>query len=134
SLVTNFASANAGQNIAVIPSLSGANASNYVIDFTTGALRGNINPAPLLATADDRGLAVGGTLPPLSGTFTGFVGQNYASLLDSGYHGTWTSAAGSGSAAGSYAIVGAFDDANYNVIQAASNATALTAAVPAPSN
>jgi filamentous hemagglutinin family protein len=134
SLVTNFASANAGQNIAVIPSLSGANASNYIIDFTTGALRGNINPAPLLATADDRGLAVGGTLPPLSGTFTGFVGQNYASLLASGYHGTWTSTAGSGSAAGSYAIVGAFDDANYNVIQAASNATALTAAVPAPSN
>ena len=134
SLVTNFASANAGQNIAVTPSLSGAGASNYIIDFTTGALRGNINPAPLLATADNGTLAVGGTLPSLSGTFTGFVGQTYDSLLASGYHATWTSTAGSSSSAGSYSIVGAFDDANYSVLQAASNATALTAAVPAPSS
>ena len=134
-LVTNFATANAGTNIPVLPSLGGLLAGNYVVDFAGGSLTGNISPAPLLATAERSALTVGGSVPPLAGTFTGFVaGQTLAGLQSSGYQAAWTTDAGSRSPAGQYAVIGAFNDPNYAVSQAASNFAALSDVVPPPSN
>ena len=129
SLLAAFASANAGQNIAVITSLTGSAASNYALQSPLN-LAADINPAPLLATAAPALLAVGGSAPALTGSFSGFVdGETLSSLSAAGYQFTWTTAAAGRSAAGQYAIVGSTTDPNYAVVQAAANASALTASV-----
>lgn len=129
SLQGRYVSADAGSGIAVDLSLSGGSSGNYVL-ANPPALRGNIDPAPLLATADPALLPVGGTVPTLSGSFSGFVdGQTLTSLTASGYNASWSTAANGSSAAGQYAIVGSFNDPNYAVAQGAGNAQALTAKV-----
>jgi hypothetical protein len=132
SLVGTFASPNVGQHIAVAVALSGAAAGNYLLGGSP-VLAANITPAPLLATANAVSIPRGGVLPALSGTFSGFVdGQTLASLEASGYQASWTSTVNDQSARGYYPVTGAFNDANYEVVQAAGNATAfdVTSATP----
>jgi hypothetical protein len=124
SLVGTFASPNAGQDIAVTAALSGADAGNYVLSGTP-RLAANINPAPLLATANAVTSPEGIVPPVLSGTFSGFVdGQTLLALEAEGYRASWTSNASDESAIGHYGITGAFTDGNYAVVQAAANASA----------
>jgi hypothetical protein len=132
SLVGTFASPNVGQHIAVAVALSGAEAGNYLLGGSP-VLAADITPAPLLATANRVSTSLGGVLPALSGTFSGFVdGQTLASLEAAGYQASWTSTVNAHSGRGYYAVSGAFDDANYQVVQAAGNATAFDATSAAP--
>ncbi len=132
SLTGNFATPNAGQNISLLLGLTGNSAFDYMI-ASPPQVTANIAPAPLVATASPASLSVGGTPPALGGSFSGFVdGQTLASLLAAGYRQFWTTAADGSSAAGHYAIFGAFNDGNYSVTQAAGNAGALIASVAAP--
>ena len=128
-LVGAFSSPNAGTNIPVTVSLTGRDPGNYVLTGVP-SLNADISPAPLLATANPAVLAVGGVVPTLGGSLSGFVGgQDLSSLAAAGYRAVWTTIAGGTTAAGSYAIVGAFDDPNYAVVQSAVNASSLTAKV-----
>jgi hypothetical protein len=131
SLIGTFASPNAGQNIPVAVTLSGADAGNYVLSGAA-SLSANIYPAPLVATANPLATPLGTVLPTLSGTFSGFVdGQTLATLEASGYQSAWSSTVSNASPAGSYAITGSFNDSNYSVVQAAGNANAFDATLAA---
>jgi hypothetical protein len=133
SLIGTFATPNAGQHIAVTVALTGSDAGDYVL-AATPTLAANIAPAPLLATANPVATSLGGSVPALSGSFSGFVdGQTLAALEAAGYQANWSSGVSSASAAGHYAITGAFNDGNYSVVQAASNSTAFDATVSASS-
>ena len=58
---------------------SGATSPNYTIAFVPGELA--IDPAPLIVTPDDQTMTYGGTLPPLTVTYSGFEnGDGPASL------------------------------------------------------
>jgi hypothetical protein len=133
ALIGTFASPNAGQQVPVTVALSGADAGNYVLGGAT-TLAANINPAPLLATANSIATPLGNQLPTLSGTFSGFVGgQTLAVLQAAGYQASWSSSVTNVSAAGHYPITGSFTDGNYSVVQAAGNATAFDATLSASS-
>jgi hypothetical protein len=127
SLVGTFATPNAGQHITVTVVLSGANSGDYVLGNPPN-LSANINPAPLVATANPVSTPLGSVLPTLGGSFSGFVdGQTLAALEAAGYQVSWRSGVSDQSAAGQYAITGSFTDPNYTVVQASGNATAFNA-------
>jgi hypothetical protein len=133
SLIGTFATPNAGQNIAVTVTLSGADAGNYVLAGAP-SLAANIYPAPLVGTANPLATPLGAVLPAFTGTFSGFVdGQTLAALEADGYQARWSSSVSNTSAPGRYAITGSFNDYNYSVVQAAANATAFDATLPTSS-
>jgi hypothetical protein len=115
-----------------------ADHGNYVFAQAEGNSTAlTINPATLTYTANPVSRPPGASNPVFSGTVTGFVdGQTLASATT----GTalFTSAAGTTSAAGGYAIDGSgltADHGNYVFTQASANASALTvtaAVMPPP--
>jgi hypothetical protein len=114
--------------------VAGLSSSNYVIAAsgnTPGTLI--IAPRPLTYVATSASMTSGATVPPLSGTVTGFVNGDTQASATSGAL-TFTTPATSSSAAGSYAVDGSgltSDTSNYVFAQAPSNATALTVAAAA---
>ena len=80
---------------------SGAASPNYTIAFAGGTL--SVTPVPLRVTADDKNTIYGAPNPPLTASFTGFVNgdtQNSLATLPA-----FTTAATTGSAAGTYPII-----------------------------
>ena len=120
-------SANAGpEGVTTSMTLSGAAAGNYVLTQPTG-LTADIAQAALTETAQPTRITIGSPIPLLSGSITGFVG---ADTQDNSTTGTlvFTTDATNSSPVGSYAIDGSglTPDGNYRIVQAPSNATALT--------
>ena len=91
---------------------SGAVNPNYTIQYVTGVY--TISPAPLNVTAANKSMTYGGTVPPLTVSYTGFVnGDGVASLSSPG---TATTTANSSSPAGTYPITASGTvDANYTI-------------------
>jgi MBG domain (YGX type) len=79
---------------------SGAVDANYNISYHPGML--NIGKAPLTVTADDQSMPLGGPLPVLTVSYTGFVNGDDASSLNS--QSTATTTANANSPAGAYPI------------------------------
>ena len=100
--------------------LSGTDAANYSLaDSVTGS--GVITARPVTLTADAVAILRGTEIPTLSGTADNMVSGDPAP--------TWTTTATATSRSGQYPINGTLDNsiaANYEVTQAAGNATALT--------
>jgi hypothetical protein len=102
----------------------GADARNYV--FNTSAMTtADITPATLTETATPAHATVG-QLPALSGSLSGFVaGDTQANATDGAL--VWSTNATTAATPGTYAIDGSgLTAANYVVVQAPGNATALT--------
>jgi len=70
----------AGSPYAIAPSDAAGNGlGNYAIAYHDGSL--TVNPAPLTVTADNKATSFGGTVPPLTASYAGFVnGETPASL------------------------------------------------------
>ena len=70
----------AGSPYAIVPSDAAGNGlGNYAIAYHDGSL--TVNPAPLTVTADNKATSFGGTVPPLTASYAGFVnGETPASL------------------------------------------------------
>ena len=106
--------------------LTGTDARNYAVNTSSASLVGNITPATLTYTATAASREAG--LPPsgLTGNVSGFVaGETLASSTTGNL--VFTTPADASSAPGSYAINGGgLLAANYQFVQAAANATALT--------
>jgi hypothetical protein len=80
--------------------VTGAANSNYAIGYQPGTM--TVGKAPLTVKADDKAMALGGPLPPLTVSITGFVnGDNVGSLTAAP---TASTTATAGSPAGGYAI------------------------------
>ena len=58
---------------------SGAQSKRYVLTYLPGTL--TISRAPLVVTADDRGMTYGGVMPELTARYSGFVNGDTASSL-----------------------------------------------------
>jgi len=104
----------------------GLTSANYSLTAGTTAATYRVTPAVLTYNATPVSRAYGAANPTLSGTLTGFVlGQNASVLTGSA---TWTTTATTASAVGQYAIDGGgyTSSGNYSFAQAAGNATALT--------
>ena len=84
-------------------SISGAVDANYTITYTAGTL--TIGKATLTATADNKTMSLGGPLPPLTISYTGFVNGDNASKLTSPVTASTTATAAS--PAGAYTITAA---------------------------
>ena len=99
-------------------------ASNYTIDYLDGAL--SVGKALLTLTANPAFMVMGSAVPPLSGSITGFVAGDTQASATTGTL-AFTTAATATWVAGRYAINGSglTPNGNYNINQAASNATAL---------
>ena len=100
-----FASSGVANGIAVTSTatLTGTKASSYTLTQPTG-LTGNITPATLTVTADNKGRAVGAANPTFTSTTTGFVNsENTGSANVTGAPSLSTTADGT-SVEGSYAI------------------------------
>ena len=120
-------SANAGsEGVTTSMTLSGAAAGNYVLTQPTG-LTADIAQATLTETAQPTALTSGSPIPLLSGSITGFVGADTQANSTTGTL-VFTTDATNSSPVGSYAIDGSglTPDGNYRIVQAPSNATALT--------
>ncbi len=133
SLLAAFADANAGVGKAVNFSVTtgGASAANYALASSTGSTTATITPATLAFNANPLTAPAGAPLPPLTGTVSGFIGSETLASATTGTLG-WTTPATPASEAGNYAITGGGLTAlNYQFVQAAGNATALTL-TPAP--
>jgi len=117
---------NSVTGLALGTSGNGGLASNYNGISTTGSSY-TINKATLTYTADAQNITEGDAIPdPLAGTVTGFVNSESQATATTGTL-TFTTNATSSSPADSYAINGSgLSATNYNFVQAASNATALT--------
>ena len=125
-----LASANAGsEGVTTSMTLSGAAAGNYVLTQPTG-LTADIAQATLTETAQLTTLTSGSPIPLLSGSITGFVGADTQANSTTGTL-VFTTDATNSSPVGSYAIDGSglTPDGNYRIVQAPSNATALTIAL-----
>jgi uncharacterized protein (UPF0264 family) len=106
--------------------------SNYVV---TGTSPGTwtVTPATLTYVANPASTTYGSSIPPLSGTVSGFVNGDTISSATTGTLG-FTTTATSGSNIGNYAVIGAgltANDGNYIFTQAPGNATAFSI-VPVP--
>ena len=105
----------------------GLTAANYdFVQASSNATALTVNKATLTYTANAASRTYGDANPALSGTVTGFKGSD---TLASATGGTlvWGTTANAASNAGGYAITGSgLTAANYDFVQAASNATALT--------
>ncbi len=106
-----------------------ANNGNYVfVQDGANATALTINPAQLAYLADPKNRIYGDANPALTGTVTGFKNSDTLATTTTGTA-TFTTAATTASNVGSYAINGSgltLTNANYVLVQAASNATALT--------
>jgi hypothetical protein len=101
----SFASAGASNGIAVTVgglTLTGASATNYTLTQPTG-LTANITPVTLTVSADNKSRTYGLTNPPLTASYTGFIGSEGTNVL-AGAPSLSTSAA-TNSLPGTYAIV-----------------------------
>jgi hypothetical protein len=99
---------------------------NYSFQFANGTL--HIDPATLTYAANATGRTYGSANPVFSGTVTGFVNGETQATATGGTL-AFTSPATPTSKVGSYAINGSgltANNGNYNFVQAAGNATALT--------
>jgi fibronectin-binding autotransporter adhesin len=102
------------------------NPANYNVAYVNGVL--TINPATLTYNANTASMIVNNTVPPLSGTVTGFVNNETQATATTGTLAFLTSATSS-SNPGNYAINGSgltANQGNYLFVQASGNATALT--------
>lgn len=115
-----FADANVGDDIVVTEivamTLTGSAAGNYEltgVDTTTA----NITKASLTITADDKSKVYGDANPELTATYSGFVNDETATILDTQV--TLSTIAVAGSSVGNYAITasGAADN-NYEITHA----------------
>jgi hypothetical protein len=115
-------------------SLTGADAGNYRLLQQSG-LRAAVTPALLTYSAAPAASLVGRDPAALSGSVNGFVAGDTLAQSTTGTL-TWSTPAGADSAIGAYPINGGGLSApNYVLVQAASNARALTigpAIVPQP--
>jgi hypothetical protein len=90
---------------------SGAADPNYTFTYQTGSM--TIEPAPLIVTADNNSMPMGGPLPTLTVSYAGFVNGENASNLTTAP--TITTTATSASPAGVYPITASgAADPNYN--------------------
>jgi len=115
-------------------SLTGTDARNYVIGESSSATgSASITAAFLSYVADPVNIVRGGTLPALTGSVTGFVGEETLSSATTGTLAFGTTTLPDAEP-GHYAINGSgLSAANYVFVQASANAVALTiAAPPAP--
>lgn len=128
-----FADPNAGTGktvTATATALTGTDAANYTLQVPGVQTQASIAPAPLTLVADQRSQLAGQPLPTLTGSVAGFVGPD---TLASATTGTlvFTSPATTASPPGSYAINGSgLQAANYALVQAPGNATALRLRAP----
>ena len=107
----------------------GFNTTNYTITYAAGDL--TVNKATLTYTADTASMTEGDTVPALSGNVSGFKNAETLATATTGTA-SWTSPATSASSSGNYAINGSgLAATNYDFVQAAGNATALTIAAAA---
>ncbi|HWY31108.1 MAG TPA: MBG domain-containing protein, partial [Candidatus Acidoferrum sp.] len=98
------------------------------VDYTTATTGVSlvVSPAPLTLTATPVSLTYGDTIPPLSGTVTGFVGLDNQANATTGSL-SFTTPATATSPVGNYAITGSgLTASNYIFVQAIGNTNALT--------
>ncbi|CAH0303949.1 MULTISPECIES: MBG domain-containing protein [unclassified Pedobacter] len=115
------ATASAGTNLGnVILTSAGANSATINIPSST------VLKATLTYTSNAISKVYGASVPVLTGTVTGFVNSEIITTATTGTI-SWSSSATISSAVGSYNINGGgLTAANYNFVQAAANASALT--------
>jgi subtilisin-like proprotein convertase family protein len=77
SLSTSTSAASHVGSYSITP--GGATAANYAITFVSGVL--SVSPASLSITADNKSMAKGSTVPPLTASYSGFVNGETASSL-----------------------------------------------------
>jgi hypothetical protein len=95
---------------------SGAQSNNYIINYANGTYK--ITPAALTITAANKTMTYGGTVPPLTATYSGFVNGDDESKLTTAP--TITTPASSTSSVGAYPInVSAAVDPNYTITYSA---------------
>ena len=130
TLSETYTTTNVGTGLTLQPAVSfgtpGA-ASNYQITYANN-FTGVINQATLTYVANTASMTYGGTVPGLSGTVTGFAGNDTLANATGGAA-VWTTNATSTSIVGSYSITGSgltANNSNYKFQQAALNATAFT--------
>jgi hypothetical protein len=88
----------------------GVSAANYTLSFAPGTLQ--ITPAPLTIRADDKTMALNGSVPTLTATYSGFVNGDLPASLDT--PASLTTANGAG--IGTFPIVPAgASDADYAI-------------------
>ena len=136
SLSGLFADRNVGlaKPVAYSAGTSGTDAGNYTLATPGGSSSASITAATLSYGATPLISTVGLTLPPLGGQVSGFVGGDTLANSTSGLL-AWTTPATAAGPAGSYAITGSGLAAlNYQFVQAAGNATALTLRAPTTSD
>lgn len=98
------------------------------VDYTTATTSVSlaVSPATLTLTATPVSLIYGETIPPLSGTVTGFVGSDNQANATTGSL-SFTTPTTAASPVGNYAIMGSgLTATNYLVVQATGNTNALT--------
>ena len=84
---TTIAPTLAAGNYTLLPSscsgatLSGANAANYAVAYTSAANDFTVTPAPLTITASNGSMTYGGTVPTITPAYSGFVNSDSASSL-----------------------------------------------------
>jgi gliding motility-associated-like protein len=116
------ADAPAGTNITGNVTLTSAGANSPTINILPSA----VSKATLTYTANAISKVYGAALPALAGTVTGLVNSETIATATTGSI-TWITTATTNSSVGSYSVNGSgLSAANYNFIQAASNASALT--------
>lgn len=124
---TAFAGAPAG-SYTLTP--SGAVSANYLIQYVNGAY--TISPAPLTITAANQTMTYGGTVPPLSASYSGFVNGDKVSSLSPP---AITTTATSSSPAGAYPITAAGAvDPNYTITYVAGTMTINPASLSVTAN
>jgi Caspase domain/YDG domain/MBG domain (YGX type) len=136
AVAASFSDANVGtaKTVAYSATTAGADAANYALAAASGSTVADITPATLVYVADALSARAGAALPPLTGSVTGFVGGQTLAGATTGTL-SFTTPATTSSAAGNYAIDGSGLTApNYQLVQAAGNATALTLGAAASSD
>ena len=110
----------------------GTFANDYTVVYAPTSNALTVNPATLTYAANPVSIAQKGTLPPLTGTVTGFVNTDNLANATVGTA-LFTTLATSNSPVGFYAINGSgLTAGNYVFVQAAGNARALAIANPLP--
>ncbi|MBT2560854.1 cadherin-like beta sandwich domain-containing protein, partial [Pedobacter sp. ISL-68] len=116
------ANAPAGTNITGHVTLTSTNANSLTINIPSST----VSKATLTYTSSGIGKIYGAGVPVLTGTVTGFVNSEAIATATTGTI-NWSTSATISSAVGSYNVNGGgLSAANYNFVQAAANASALT--------
>ena len=110
---------------------SGASGPNYTITYQTGTM--TVGKATLVVTADNKAMALGGPLPALTVSYSGFVNADNASSLTSPPTATTTATAAS--PAGTYTIKASGGSSpNYTFTYANGTLTVATAVLTITAN